>query len=440
MLGDTILARFGSLRMRLTLTVVLLFGAGLLAGGALLLRAVEVTLIRLLEEQGRAEVHVVRQLDEDGTAIHVLHAGPTVRRDTTVRPDGTKVEKRWIGPTEPPGHDEELLASELASLAPHGEPPKIVATSPVDEVRRAKKALTRMLVVGTPLLIALLTFAAWIAVGRALRPVRSMTQHAARIAHATTPDRLTIPRTFDEVAELARTLNAMLDRLAESTLRQRQFVSDASHELRSPIAAMRTQIEVSLMHREHVKPPKVLQGVLAELERLEALVADLLALARLDEGHSLPHVEIDLDDLVLEEASRSRAVFVDTHRVTAVKVHGERKSLAHLVRNLLDNAATHAASRIVISTSLEGGVPVLRVDDDGPGIPEADRERIFERFTRLSSSRSRDSGGAGLGLSLVRRIAEQHGGVARALPSPEGGARFEVRFPRVETYSARPYR
>src|SRR5262249_25566087 len=155
--------------------------------------------------------------------------------------------------------------------------------------------------------------------------------------------------------------------------RQREFVSDASHELRSPIAATRTQVEVALAHPDRTEPAAVLRGVLAEVTRLDDLVADLLALARLDERQPAPHQEIDLDDVVLDEAARSRAVPIDTRSVAAVKVWGERKSLGHLVRNLLDNAARHAASRAEVSTAAVDGAALLIIDDDGPGIPEADR-------------------------------------------------------------------
>jgi signal transduction histidine kinase len=318
-------------------------------------------------------------------------------------------------------------------LSPKDGPIHAFALSPLEDVLRSTRTLQRVLAVGVPVLVALLTLAAWALIGRALRPVRIMTHGAAGIADATAPDRLAVPAARDELGELARTLNRMLDRLAEGAQRQREFVSDASHELRSPIAATRTLVEVALAHPDRADRAAVLRGVLAETTRLEVLVADLLALARLDERQAIPHEELDLDDLVLEEAARSRALPVDTRGVAAVKVRGDRKGLGHLVRNLLDNAARHAASRIEISTLLEDGAPVLLVDDDGPGIPDAERARVFERFTRLSSSRSRDDGGAGLGLALVQRVAEQHGGAVLAARSPLGGARFEVRFPRGAT-------
>lgn len=318
---------------------------------------------------------------------------------------------------------------EMPLVSPADGPLHAFALSPLEDVRRSTRTLQQVLAIGVPALVALLTLAAWLLVGRALRPVRVMTQCAAGIADATATERLAVPSTQDELGELATTLNDMLDRLARAAHRQREFVSDASHELRSPIAATRAQVEVALAHPDRSNSRTVLRGVLAETTRLEGLVADLLALARLDERQALPHEEIDLDDLVLEEAARTRAVAVDTRGVAAVKVRGERKILGQLVRNLLDNAARHAASRVEVTTLVDDSAAVLLVDDDGPGIPDADRARVFERFTRLSSSRSRDDGGAGLGLALVRRVAEQHGGSVRADRSPHGGARLQVRLP-----------
>jgi signal transduction histidine kinase len=447
------LARLATLRVRLTIAVAILSTAGLAASGALLTYAVESTVLRAIEDQSRAELHVIGRQIAHGVPIEEVHGFGAGRRLRFERPDGTVVEHRWTGPPgvappPPPGvarpplpgepaldimseHAMPWSVVELPLMSPRDGPLNAVALSPLDDVRRSTDTLQRVLWVGIPALVVLLTLAAWVLVGRALRPVRVMTQVAAGIADATAPDRLAVPPIMDELGELAHTLNGMLDRLALGAHRQREFVSDASHELRSPIAATRIQLEVALAHPERASPAAVLHGVLAETTRLEDLVADLLALARLDERPSAPHEELDLDDIVLEDAARVRAVPIDTRGVTGCKVRGERKSLCHLVRNLLDNATRHATSRVEASIRLDDGAPVLLVDDDGPGIPEADRARVFERFTRLSSSRTRDGdgGGAGLGLALVRRIAEQHGGRVRADRSPQGGARLEVRFP-----------
>lgn len=423
------LARMGSVRVRLTVAAAILSSTGLVAGGALLVRGVESTVIRAIEAQSLAELKVLRRQIEDGVPVESVLVRGVDRTITFVRADGSKVERPWPDLPDEDQHLAPRSAVKLPLVSPTEGPLNAIAVNPLDDVRRSTQTLQHILNVGIPVLIVLLTIATWVLVGRALRPVQIMTQHAARISDARGTDRLTIPPTFDDVAELARTLNGMLDRMAKGALRQREFVSDASHELRSPITAMRALLEVALTHPDRMEPATVLRGVLAETTRLDVLVADLLALARLDEGHALPREEIDLDDIVFEDAARVRAVPIDTHGVTGIKVRGERKSLGHLVRNLFDNAARHAASRVVVSTRLIGNASVLCVDDDGPGIPERDRARVFERFTRLSSSRSRDTGGAGLGLAVVQRIAEQHGARVRIDQSPQGGARLEVCFP-----------
>ena len=425
-------ARVGAVRVRLTIAVAILSVTSLTAGGVLLVRSVETTVIRAIEAQSLSELRVIRAQIELGMPIEGIQVSGIDRTVTFVRPDGSKRQIPWPGSRRSSGLTDQRQTPwsvvELPVTSPAEGQFNVIAMSPLDDVRRSTETLQQVLRAGVPLLTILLTLAAWILVGRALRPVLSMTQRAATISDASTVDRLTVPPSFDEVAELARTLNGMLDRMAEGALRQREFVSDASHELRSPIAAMRTQLEVSLAHPNRLAHDEVLRGALAETIRLEVLVADLLALARLDEGYTVPPEEVDLDDIVLDEAARVRAVPVDTHGVTGMKVRGERKNLAHLVRNLLDNAARHAVSRVVVSSRFDDGLAFLLVDDDGPGIPEGDRARVFERFTRLSPSRSRDIGGAGLGLAVVRRIAEQHGATVRVDRAPQGGARLEVRF------------
>ncbi|XYH95703.1 ATP-binding protein [Sorangium sp. So ce1128] len=467
------LARAGSLRVRLTVAVAVLSGAGLATGGGLLVRAVEATVLRAVEDENRAELEDIRAQIELGVPIDALQIeAPPPRLIRVFRPDGSEVVRRSLeapppppfgfglapmGPPElpvpPPGRA--LRAPPWSVVQPpvvspaEGPPWSVVqlrvvspaegqltaiAMTPLADVLHAIEMLTRVLAVGIPALVILLTAAAWALIGRTLRPVRDMTLRAAGIADATMGERLAVPPTFDEVAELGRTLNGMLDRLADGARRQRVFVSDASHELRSPIAAVRASLEVSLAHPDRADPSAVQRGLLAEILRLEALVADLLALARLDEQRAPPHDEIDLDDVVLEEAARARAVPIDTRGVTATKVRGDRRGLEHLVRNLLDNAARYAASRVTVTAEIDEHEVVLRVDDDGPGIPEQDRARVFERFTRVASSRSRDAGGAGLGLALVQRITDQHGGAVRAGRSPQGGARLEVRLPALVAF------
>jgi signal transduction histidine kinase len=240
----------------------------------------------------------------------------------------------------------------------------------------------------------------------------------------------------------------MLERLEHAAERQRRFVSDASHELRSPVASIRATVEVAQRRGREADWPDVARRVLADDERLERMVDELLELARLDETpEGLPDTLIDLDDVVLDEVSRltDRATML-TDRVSAGRVRGSRSQLERVVRNLLDNAVRHARSTVAVSLGTESGgihatLPVVRlaVDDDGPGISEADRERVFERFTRLQEGRGRDAGGAGLGLAMVRAIVERHGGTVMIDASERlGGARFVVDLPVGETDDSDP--
>jgi len=279
----------------------------------------------------------------------------------------------------------------------------------------------------------LIAAASWFMTGLALRPVAAITARVEEISSTTLHERVPEPAAGDEVAHLARTMNAMLERLESSASRQRQFVSDASHELRSPVATIRTELEVALLHPQHIDWADVAQNVLLEDARLERIVADLLVLARLDEEPALDRArapEVDLDEVVRVEAARARRLPVDVHQVGPAKVAGRTEELSRLVGHLLDNAARHGVHAVSIGVVGVPGAPtLLTVDDDGPGVPADQRTTVFERFGRLQEGRSRDQGGAGLGLAVVKRIAERHGGSVQVTDSPMGGARFIVDLP-----------
>jgi signal transduction histidine kinase len=213
----------------------------------------------------------------------------------------------------------------------------------------------------------------------------------------------------------------MLGRLQASRDHERQFLSDASHELRSPLASMRAQLETGSWSSDA-------HGVKAEAARLSHIVDDLMDLAKADEA-APPTSETDLDEVVLEEVSAiasTSEITIDAANVGAARLTGDRQALARMVRNLVDNASRHAAHRVDVSLTNVDGVVTLTVDDDGEGISQEDRERVFERFTRTDSSRSRDTGGVGLGLAVVRATAKRHGGDVRCDTAPTGGARFVV--------------
>jgi signal transduction histidine kinase len=227
-------------------------------------------------------------------------------------------------------------------------------------------------------------------------------------------------------------MNGMLQRLQAAAERQRRFVADASHELRSPLASLRTQLEVS---RDYpARGDGAFDDQLAEVERMERLVGDLLLLAKADERRLVVRSRpVDLRAVVLDEVERAgprTRVRLDTAGVAAATVHGDPEELARVVRNLLDNAVRHARARVELSLAERDGHVELSVSDDGPGVPAAARERVFERFARLDEGRARDAGGTGLGLAIVREVVVAHGGSVTVDGDP--GARFLISLPRSD--------
>jgi signal transduction histidine kinase len=291
----------------------------------------------------------------------------------------------------------------------------------------------RLMLVGIPVLLVVTGATAWWLAGRALAPVEAMRAEVAAISADELHRRVPEPPGDDEVARLAHTMNAMLVRLDDAREQQHRFVSDASHELRSPVATIRQHAEVARSHPSATSVEELAATVLAEDRRLELLVDDLLWLARADEHRTRPAMTpVDLDDLLLEEAARLRAtngVRVDTAHVSGGQVLGDRDQLRHMLRNLADNSARHATSTVAFSLAERDGEVLLQVDDDGPGIPPEARTRVFERFARLDDARSRDAGGTGLGLAIVAEIVATHGGTVEVLTAPLGGARLEVHLP-----------
>jgi signal transduction histidine kinase len=305
----------------------------------------------------------------------------------------------------------------------------------LDIVRETVWLVTRILVVAVPLLLLVVGFTTSAVVGRSLAPVESMREQVAEISATEMHRRVPNPTGGDEIARLARTMNDMLDRLEGARKREQRLVSDASHELRNPIATIRHLVEVALAHPDRTSLDALATEVLSEDLRLQNLAEDLLLLARADE-HALEMRArpLDLDDLVMEEARRLKqttGLRVDTSEVSGARTKGDPAQLARVVRNLADNAARHAASVIRFALQETDGRVELQVDDDGPGVPVESRDAIFERFARLDEARDRGHGGAGLGLAIVAAIVEAHGGRAAVNDSPLGGARFEVVLPRV---------
>lgn len=301
----------------------------------------------------------------------------------------------------------------------------------LEEDRSTLGTVAALLAAAVPALVVLVAVLTWWVVGRALRPVSRIRAEVDAITADRLDRRVPVPDTGDEIATLAATMNGMLDRLDASAQAQRRFVSDASHELRSPLAAIRQHAEVAAAHPETTSVEQLADVVQGEGLRLQGLVDALLLLSRLDEAHGGPQDDIDLDDIALAEASRLRALGldVDSSAIGAARVRGDARMMAQLVRNLTDNAARHARGRVAIGVAEQQGLAVIRVEDDGSGIPPAERERVFERFVRLDEARDRDAGGSGLGLSIVRAVVGSARGTVQISESRWGGARFEVTLP-----------
>jgi signal transduction histidine kinase len=310
----------------------------------------------------------------------------------------------------------------------------------------AVAALDRLLYPGVPAAVLLVAAVAYLATRRALRPVEAIRARTAAVTATDPRERVRVPDTGDEIARLAATINTTLQRLDDAAQAQRRFVADAAHELRSPISSLLTTVEVAEAYPERADWPETVATTAQQARRIQNLAEDLLLLARMDAALPANGTAAAVDlaaqarDTVAEYTARpdtdpaGRTVTVTCRSDAEVLVEGDRNGLERLQRNLTDNAVRYARSRVDVRVYAAGETAVIEVEDDGPGVPAADRERIFERFTRLDDARSRETGGSGLGLAIVRDVVERHHGtieVTDAAAGPGAGARFTVRIPRI---------
>jgi signal transduction histidine kinase len=448
--------RLGSIRVRTTAAAVLVVGVSLILAGVAMVSLLQRSLrdnVRdsaLLRAEGIAQELATGTTpdelalgdpDEDEEYVQVLDAGGSVVASSPNVSDQTPVvvvapgEVQAISPRSPPDvepFDDPFLAVATSSHASE-VPLTVIVGRSLEPVMEATRALTPPLAVALPALLVVVGAVTWWVVVRALSPVDAIRAEVETISNKELHRRVPDPPRKDEIARLATTMNRMLARLEAGRLRERRFVSDASHELRSPVSSIRQHAEVAISHPEESDIREFAQIVLEEDARLQWLVEDLLLLTRLDEGTLELRAEpVDLDDLMFEEAARLRSATelrIDVGAVSAGRVLGDREKLGRLIRNLTDNAARHARTTIALSLAERNGEVVLGVDDDGAGIDDAEREHIFDRFVRLDEARDRDSGGSGLGLAIVREVAAFHGGSVAIMDSELGGTEFEVRLP-----------
>jgi signal transduction histidine kinase len=297
----------------------------------------------------------------------------------------------------------------------------VIVAVPVSDIEQSQNVLRVTLLLAYPPLVVIMALIAWRVIGSTLRPVETLRSGAERISGSDQDERLEVPGSADEIRALALTLNDMLDRLAAARGRQRAFVADAAHELRSPLASMRTQLEVA---RHLGEGGELATDLLADVARLSTLVEDLLLLARAgsDTSHPPKRELVDIRALLVATAERyaDARVLVSVAAGKAVHADVNAEELRRALANLVDNAVRHASSTVTLAVRTEGAGAVLTVVDDGPGIPAKDRERVFERFARLDDARDRDAGGTGLGLAIVRELLRRSGGSITLEDNPAG--------------------
>jgi signal transduction histidine kinase len=375
---------------------------------------------------------VVQVLRRDGT---VVAASPDVSGEAALSPlrpapGATLRENRRL----PVANEEQFRIVAVGVSGPSG-PAVVLAAESLRPVDSAIATEIVLLAVGFPLLLVLVGAATGLFVGRSLRPVEALRARVAAINARHLHERVPVPAAHDEIYRLAQTMNAMLDRLERAATTQRRFVADASHELRSPLSTL--QVGLELLHTrlrsgDHQGGPASVAILREETDRVARIVADLLLLARVDEHGLAPRDEdVDLDDLVDAEVRRVGAT--PGPRVSArtlpVRVRGDRNQLGRALRNLVDNATRHARSTVELRLRAEGAWAHLDVLDDGPGVPAAERARVFERFVRLQEERQRATGGTGLGLAIVFEIITGHGGTVTVGDTEGGGATFHITLP-----------
>jgi signal transduction histidine kinase len=325
-----------------------------------------------------------------------------------------------------PGEEASYQFAALTATAPDGEVFAVYSGASLETQEEAVASVGATMVWALPPLLAVVSLVTWLVVRRALRPVAAIQKELMEITGGDLSRRVPVPASRDEIHSLANTTNLTLAALDAAVSQQRRFVADASHELRSPLAILRTQLEIAQRHPELLD----LEATLGDVTRLQDLAADLLLLARFDAGERPLHVEVAFTELVREEVARRAATDQVPVRLEVeedLSVWGVRGHLARAVVNLLANAQRHAENAVSVRLEAEDEAWLrLDVADDGNGVPKGQRRRIFDRFVRLDESRSRDEGGAGLGLAIVQDVALEHRGMVHVLDSPEGGALFRM--------------
>jgi signal transduction histidine kinase len=408
--------RFGGVRLRATVAAMLTVAVALGVASAALLLVLQGS----LEKSARTEA--AGKAKAAAMAVKGGPGRPPPPGASTAIGGGADVQVLTKTSADPPWKSGSGYMVAAEKVDTEGRSMLVQGRSSLAPTRQAIASLRGLLVPGVPSLLLLVALLTWLAVGRALKPVSAIRGKLADITAHDLHRRVPVPDSRDEIAALARTVNATLDRLQTAVEQHKRFVADAAHELRSPLAVLRTRLELAGTEAE----------ALTDVQRIQTLTADLLLLARLDAGEPPHDQEVDLGQVVAEEAARPRPrpdVTVDLDIAADVLVRGSSGQLNRLTANLVDNAVRHAATTVTVRLTADGSSAVLEVADDGPGIPREHRDVVFDRFTRLDQARARDHGGSGLGLPIARDIATAHNGTLTVVPQARRGACLRAVLP-----------
>ena len=446
-----------SLRARMVLLAGVTVTVVLVVATVLLGAALRASLVDNLAQVAVVRAHEVAELarqsllpptlpvvDDDEAFVQVVRGGEVIAasgnvaglpaiREPSPRPDDVAVQDVRRLPYADEDDDESeggFLVAALTTATPDGATTVYTGAS-LEDVQETLAEAAGIAAAGLPLVVVALAASMWLVVGRTLAPVEHIRAEAEGIGGSELSRRVPDSGRDDEIGRLARTLNAMLARMEDSFQQQRRFVADAAHELRSPVANVRSQLETARESRDAVDWDQRSSILLEDAIRMQRLIEQLLLLARLDAGSTADRRAVDLDDIVLSVAGRldgRPGIAIDLAKVAPVQISGDPTLIEQLVVNLLDNAVRHARHAVHVTTGTDGEGAYAQVDDDGTGIPSDRRDDVLRRFTRLQDARDRDSGGVGLGLAIAADIAHAHAGTIEVADSTLGGASLRARL------------
>ncbi|CAM3898527.1 ATP-binding protein [Smaragdicoccus niigatensis] len=387
------------------------------------------------EPPGRLDVGVFTT-DSNIVAVQVVDDRGVVVQASQGSPTTPLTDRRYQGPPDRsegsrPDRPFRDLRLTTETVMYEGRSYRIIVATSYGAIHGTAELAATLAAIGSPLVVAFACLATYLVIGRSLRSVERIRDRVASISSSKLSGRVPVPEAKDEIAALARTMNEMLARLEAAHRAQQRFVSDASHELRSPLSTITAALEVGAIHPELLDAELVQTTLIPESERMRRLIEDLLLLARADEhGIPLHLVDVDLDGLVEDEVRRAQTVTTKSVVISVqpIQIQADPAQLGRAIRNVIDNAIKYASETVTINLVGEQGRAHLTIADDGPGVPEAEQARVFDRFYRVGDDRGRGSGGSGLGLAITAEIIAAHRGRIR-LEGGSAGAIVHIELP-----------